>query len=215
MKFSSRLLSSVVMSSLLLGGQLFADESSSEDSQREEVRSAQASVDEERGELARTTVRIKELRKTLDCATKLVEYQFNGQESAMRGLDMMSTIMDRIANKDYRYKDLKKECRSIYKNYKKDVRKHRAEMQVLTGKSQESYMAAVEEKYASKPGLIRIAKQAMNPQVECHKIAGSDIKVGALLAFSMGWDHYSCRTPLGKKISQCWTSFWFRFRFRC
>lgn len=197
MRFSKRLLSGVALTSFLLSAPMtMADVSSSyEDS----VASEEEDVMREMGELARKKVRIRKLNSFLQCATALVEHQFNGSESSIKGLTLMSTAMDRMNQENYDYKDLKKECYKEYKKYKKGVRKNTVTHDVMSQEEGEDYLTKVERTFKGKPGLVNIARKAMNPSYECRKATGTDIKVGAILAISAGWDHYTCKSPLGRK----------------
>ena len=174
---------------------------SSEDSSYDDsVQSAEESVREEMGKLTRTRLKMKELNKLLRCATALVEHQFNGKESSMKGLGYMSQAMDRINAENIKYNDLRGKCERDLKLYKRSVRKSIVSQTAMSEKESNSYMAQVEDMYqTTKPGLVEIAKKALNPKFECRKLSGSDLKVGALLSFSMGTEQYTCTSPLGRR----------------
>ena len=187
----------IVAAGLLLSTTAFG--SSSDSSHEESVASQQRSVEREQGQLSRKTVRVKKLNKLLDCATALVENQYGGSQSSLRGLEFMSQAVDRVRAQNYNYGDLTTNCKIAYHEFKKAERKDRVNRERMVGQTQENYMAQVREKYSEKPGIVALAEKSLNPNLECRKAMGFDVKAGAILSVGLGWDHYVCRSPLGRK----------------
>lgn len=163
------------------------------------VESEADSVMEELGEYTRKKIRLHKLDKLLYCASALIEHQYNGEESALLGLGYMQTAMERINNEDYRYKDLRKECRKNLKARRKGVKKNTVSQRAMTEEESDGYMKEVKARFTANQGLIAIAEKALNGSFECRKASGFDIKVGAILALGLGLDHYTCVSPLGRR----------------
>ena len=206
MRIPRGLLKSLAYSGLLFSPTIFG-QSSSVSSTSDEVSSShedsiQSEADEvleELGEYTRKKIGLKRLDKLLHCASALVEHQFNGKESALKGLDYMQTAITRMSAEDYRYKDLTKSCRQDLKAMRNGVKQNTVDQVSMTAKESTCYMAQVKQRYSDTPGLVKVAEQALNSAFECRKATGVDFKVGAILALGMGWDHYTCTSSLGRR----------------
>ena len=173
---------------------------SSVDSAVEDLNAAEAKLMEKKVILAQKEIHLKRVNKLLDCATYLIEQQYNGAESAHKGLDFIAQLQGRVKDKDYAYNDLIRSCRAMKSSYKKAARKNQLAPTMLLAKEQQGYMQQVQSTYGkSNPGLVKIAQTALNPSLVCKKTSGFNLNVGALIAFSVGSEHYVCRTPLGRK----------------
>ena len=151
------------------------------------------------GKRSRKKIHLQSLKKLLVCSTNLVESQYGKTESSLKGLEILEALSKQIVLENYTYDDLQKKCDKILKSFKERAKKKEISKTLLNDREARIFLTQLIKKFKASPHIVEVAKKAINPVLKCHKSFGWDLSFGVIGAFSFGWDHYSCSTPLGRK----------------
>lgn len=152
------------------------------------------------GRKARKTVHLRRLNRLIKCASALVEEQYDGYKSSLQGLSLFEALSKKLEGIDYEYSFLYKKCRTFLKRYKKQLRKKRITSKVLDDAETEKYLKEVDLRFPENEAIRTIATQALNPKLICRRAFGFHMEFGIGGIVGFGGDHYSCWSPLGRKL---------------
>ncbi len=152
------------------------------------------------GHKTRKTVHILRLNRLIKCASTLVEDQYGGYASSLQGLSIFNALSKSLEGESYEYEFLAKKCEKILAGYKKRVLKQKEVSRGLTEDEKNKYLAEVVLRFPENTNILTIARQAVNSVLVCRRTIGFHMEGGLGFVSGFGGDHYSCWSPLGRKI---------------
>ncbi len=152
------------------------------------------------GHKTRKIVHTLRLNRLIQCASALVEDQYGGYASSLQGLSIFNALSKRLEGESYEYEFLAKKCGKILASYKKRVLKKEEVSKSLTEDEKNKYLAEVVLRFPENTNILTIARQAVNAVLVCRRAIGFHMEGGLGFVSGFGGDHYSCWSPLGRKI---------------
>jgi hypothetical protein len=135
----------------------------------------------------------KNISKSLLCISSLIEEQYDGFQSSLKGLEYLNSLYEKIHANDFKLNKLNQTCRQTLNLYKKNKT-----ARIITKEQQEEYLKIIRQTYSQQIFLQKIANKAINANLICKRTGGLELKIGFIKTLGLGWEHYSCRSPLGR-----------------
>lgn len=152
------------------------------------------------GRNTRKKVHLLRLNRLIRCASALVEDQYGGYTSSLQGLSIFNALSECLEGESYEYEFLANKCSKILAGYRKRVLKKEEVSRALTEDEKNKYLAEVVLRFPEKINILTIARQAVNSVLVCRRAIGFHMEGGLGFVSGFGGDHYSCWSPLGRKI---------------
>lgn len=135
----------------------------------------------------------------LDCPIELIERQWRGSESVLRGADLMQRMLAESHSPNPNYKPLMKECMDTLESYRQMDRDGKIRARAIVGNEKAELFNQLSSTSQEGQRLMEIIADSINQETLC-QTNRLVFQAGYILGLSSGAYKMNCVTPLGRRF---------------